>query len=258
LNSRPRFFILDRSPAVGGKYLLSVDDSNHASNVLRLKEGSAVEISDGAGRCFMAEITGIAKKAVEGTDQRAYAAEAEASIGHPPLVQGLLKGRKMDLVIHQAVELGAARIIPLITARSIPILKDHRIRNRTERWQKIARSAAEQSKREIIPRVEMPVSIENLYADYNLKDEIVLVFWEGEKGKSLPLKQGDNSLHTASGVTIIIGPEGGFPAEEIEYLKRHQTIIAGLGPRVLRAETAAVAGLTLVQALVGDLQGERL
>lgn len=253
--SRPRFFILDRSLAVGEKYFLSADDSNHADSVLRLKEGSAVEISNGAGQCFMAEITDIAKKAVEVLIREPRAAKAEPPLSIT-LVQGLLKGRKMDIVVHQAVELGAARIIPLITTRSIPILNDHRIKNRTERWQKIARSAAEQSKREIIPRVEMPVSIENLYAGYNLQDEIVLVFWEGEKRKDLPLKRGDHSLHTASGVTIIIGPEGGFSPEEIESLKRYQTIIAGLGPRVLRAETAAVVGLTLVQALLGDLQGE--
>ena len=113
MNSRPRFFILDRSPAVGGKYLLSVDDSNHASNVLRLKEGSAVEISDGAGRCFMAEITGIAKKAVEVLIREPYAAEAEPPLAIT-LVQGLLKGRKMDPVsythlIHLEVQRGAVR-----------------------------------------------------------------------------------------------------------------------------------------------------
>ena len=173
------------------------------------------------------------------------------------LAQGLLKGRKMDLVVRQAVELGVARIVPLITARSVPALEGQRADTRTERWQKIARSAAQQSRREIIPRVEAPVPLDDFCAGHGSGGGIVLVFWEGKKKKGLLFERNGGSSRGVSRITVVVGPEGGLSVEEIESLKRCDAIIAGLGPRVLRAETAAVVGLALVQALLGDLVGER-
>ena len=256
MHSRPRFFITGKILDVGEKYPLSADDSNHVASVLRLGKGSAVEISDGAGRCFTAEITRMTKKAVEVLIKKPCTKGSEPPLAIT-LAQGLLKGRKMDLVIRQAVELGVARVVPLITARSVPALEGQRANTRTERWQKIARSAAQQSRREIIPRVEAPMRLADFCADHGSEGEIVLVFWEGKKGKGLLFEREGNSSRGVSGMTVVVGPEGGFPAEEIESLRRCHAIIAGLGPRVLRAETAAVVGLALVQALLGDLLGER-
>ncbi len=256
MRSRPRFFITDKILDVGGKYPLSTDDSNHVASVLRLGKGSAVEISDGTGRCFAAEITKMSGKAVEVQIKEPYAASSEPPVAIT-LAQGLLKGRKMDLVVRQAVELGVARIVPLITARSVPALEGQRADTRTERWQKIARSAAQQSRREIIPRVEAPVLLDDFCAGHGSGGGIVLVFWEGKKKKGLLFERNGGSSRGVSRITVVVGPEGGLSVEEIESLKRCDAIIAGLGPRVLRAETAAVVGLALVQALLGDLVGER-
>ncbi len=252
----PRFFIIDKPLTTGQTIRLTTDDSHHAFKVLRLQIGDFVEISDGKGKCFEAEVTDASKVSVEVLIIEQINEKTEPPIDIT-LMQGLLKGRKMDLVVHQAVELGVTRIIPLVTRRSVPVLKDKdNGGGKAGRWQKIAQAAAAQCRRGIIPLVEAPLLLEELDLKYGLKDELILAFWEEGKDKGIPFAK---MKHKNSGISVIVGPEGGFDAIEIEFLKQKGVLVAGLGPRVLRAETAAVVALALVQAGLGDLQkGEAL
>ncbi len=254
----PRFFLTDKKLKTGETEYLTPDDSYHAFKVLRLQKGASVEISDGKGSCYSAEVTDSDKNAVIVLLKQPIDEKPE-----PPfnitLMQGLLKGRKMDMVVRQAVELGVTRIIPLITHRSVPLLKDKDSGGeKSGRWHKIARAAAAQCRRGIIPQVETPVFLEESVLQHDLKNNCFLTFWEEKKDKMIPVANIKKTMHNKSGIAVFVGPEGGFEAEEIELLKKSGAYVAGLGPRVLRAETAAVAAVTLVQAGLGDLQGDNI
>ncbi len=300
MSSWPRFFIWDQNPLqIGNEYCLSAADSHHAFKVLRLQKDHRVEISDGKGNSFQALITSAKKDAVVVylEDNLSRCNEPFAEIN---LIQGLLKGGKMDTVIHQAVELGVARIYPLLTARSVPDLPQNKVDAKIGRWQKIARESAALSKRSVIPKVEYPLSLAQLTANLHPEGELAFVFWEGVKDnkiyfgednadlqpktghpaqppqhtpqdspsrpsqiashlseQSAPRSPSQSTPHPTSSsrppITVIVGPEGGFSAEEVQYLEQHKVRPAGLGPRILRAETAAVVALTLIQSRLGDL-----
>ncbi len=293
MSSWPRFFIWGQHPLqIGSEYSLSAADSYHAFKVLRLRKGHRVEIADGKGNSFQALLTGAKKDEVVVLLLEDNLFQSNEPITEINLVQGLLKGGKMDTVIHQAVELGASRIYPLLTARSVPDLSPKKIDAKIERWQKIAREAAAQSKRSVIPSVEYPLSLTQLVEKHCLEGELTFVFWEGIKDQTInfgidnenpqpktghpaqppqhtpqdspsrspqflsqPSAQSTShpSSSSRSSITVIVGPEGGFSAEEVQYLEQRKVRMAGLGPRILRAETAAVVALTLIQSRLGDL-----
>ena len=246
----PRFFICDLELETNKEYTLSPSDSHHAVKVLRLQEGDEVEVSDGKGRGFAARViaTDTSASRVQVT---APLRESRESPLHVTLVQGLLKGDNMDLVVRQAVELGAHRIIPLVTARSVPRLQRQRTLKKRERWLNVARAAAGQCGRDILPDVEIPVDWSDVEGVLESEETALnLFFWEGEKSQVL---HGPESGITR--IAVFVGPEGGFNREEAGELKSKGVQVAGMGPRILRAETAATAALTLVQLIYGDLGG---
>jgi len=252
LSSTPRYFITGEELAEGVTCQLSAEDSHHAHKVLRLKEGDKIEISDGEGSCYHAAINSATPAAVEAVlKEKCF--EAPEPIKEVILVQGMLKGNKMDTIVHQAVELGVKRIIPLITQRSIPVLQKTKVHQKTERWQKIARAAASQSKRNCLPHVETPAKLEELISGLDFSREIIIAFGEEKKDKESFFLECRELLQNCEKIRVIIGPEGGFSAEEIEFMESHKVKITGMGPRILRAETAAVVGLTLVQNYLGDI-----
>lgn len=252
MSSPTRFFITDQPLSPGGKAVLSPGDSYHAARVMRLRPGDEVEISDGKGNAYKAFMLSVRSDAAEaGIEDPLKSSESPLNI---TLVQSLLKGQKMDLVVRQAVELGVNLIVPLISSRSVPLSEPGRTDSRMERWQKIARSAAAQCRRTVIPSLVPPVSWESFLAQ--LPDQAFnLLFWENSRDNYLsqtlpPSSDPDN-------VRVIVGPEGGFLQEEVDRILRQGAILIGLGPRILRAETAAVAALTAVQLLLGDMGGGR-
>lgn len=161
------------------------------------------------------------------------------------LYQGYLKGDKMDFIIQKAAELGVNEITPLFTKRTIVKLRKEKLSAKVERFKKILEEASKQSKRKIIPNVNMPISL----SDMDLNNTFTLVAYEEEEQsiKEILQKQDIRS------VNIIIGPEGGFEQEEINYLKEKGAISVSIGNRILRAETAALSLLTILQYEKGDL-----
>jgi len=243
---------------------LNADKSHYLISVLRCKKGDVITVIDGKGKTYEAGVAEIAKKHVFINILREMALHTESAL-NLILCQGILKGEKMDMVIQKTTELGIKEIIPLITERCI--VKETR---KVKRWQKIAEESAEQCGRTVIPAVREPVEYRNALCvmsdeykkfllihhdlpitDYGLKG---FIFWEqgGVSLKEAVLKISPLLIHrfTNSPIHLFVGPEGGFTAEEVKLSEEHGLIRTTLGKRVLRAETAAIVSVALVQFLL--------
>lgn len=246
------YFFLEGQALTGDALIaLSEEDINHAYRVLRLKAGDEIAIADGLGQVRRGRVAQSSPREVlVSLHDQLTSPESPLKI---TLFQSLVKGDKMDLIIRQAVELGVHRIVPVITARSIPQREKEKDLKRLQRWRNIVRSASAQCRRAFLAQVE-PV-LEFGSALSCLEGFRTLVPWEEEKAAPLSeiLKQPCPSDRV---ILFFIGPEGGFTSAEIEALRKAGAITVNLGPRIMRSETAAAAVAVMVQAAWGDLSGE--
>ncbi len=227
---------------------LADEDHRYLIRVLRLELGDLVTLFDGSVGEADARITRIGPRAVE------LRVESRRQLGAPDrpalsLIQALAKGEKLDLVVQKATELGVTRILPVTSARSIPQLEAMRAIGRRARWQKIAREAARQCGRTDVPTIEVVTPLATAMHAVS-KDAFRLILWEGARGTKL----GD-LLPSARPpeMVVAVGPEGGFTPGEVEAAKAAGFVPGGLGPRVLRTETAALAILAILQFRLGDM-----
>lgn len=244
------FFFREGIPLkTGAKIALAEEDINHAFRVLRLNPGEEVVIADGRGLAMRGQVAAVSAREI------LVDLKAGEQLYEPPLkiilCPALLKGDKMDLVIRQAVELGVYRIAPLVSARSIVQPARGCYENRLKRWQAIARSSAAQCRRAFLPRVEPLRNLAELIEEARLA--LIVVPWEEERSQPLAALELKEPHKFNQGLFLLIGPEGGFEAQEVEELKRGGAVIVSLGPRIMRSDTAAAAALTLIQASWGDL-----
>ena len=240
----PRFYCSPPLP-LGGSFDLPPDAAHHAARVLRLREGNRVEIFDGLGNeChgIIAELSG--KRVVVG-EIAAGNADRESPLP-VMLAQALSSSEKMDWVIQKATELGVTEIQPLDTERSVARLSAERAAKRLEHWRQVAISACEQCGRNVLPEIHAPLDIMAWLQQMN----------ELSGTKLILLPQGAASLHSLEKpegeVVLLIGAEGGFTQAESDSALRCGFTPIRLGARVLRTETAAVAGLAALQTLWGD------
>jgi len=223
---------------------LTAEARHYLCDVLRLGAGAAVELFDGEGGAWDASLgDDLATLVLAGG--RRVAPRAGAPIA---LVFALAKGEKNDLVVQKATELGAVRVAPFAAARSVVRLGADRARGRAERWRRIAEEAARQCGRSDVPEVAAPASLAAALAA--LPTGVRLLVLHGEGGAPLP----SLPLEGAAGVAAVVGPEGGLTAAELDACRAAGAARASLGPRTLRAETAAIAIVALLQSLVGDLR----
>ncbi|MDA8155760.1 MAG: 16S rRNA (uracil(1498)-N(3))-methyltransferase [Actinomycetota bacterium] len=219
---------------------LTGEDFNYLKNVLRAGTGSKVSLFDGKGNSAQAVITGVyPNRMTVRTESVSASVETESQL-KTVLLQGMLKGQKMDLVVQKAVELGATEIIPVITVRA-----EVRETRKIDRWKKIAQEAAKQCGRTVTPEISGPLAFKDCIKGFPAG----VIFWEGG-GYSLK-KAGIHKTHAE--LAVAIGPEGGFTEDEVSLAKESGFCVCSLGPRILRAETAAIAALALVQYQFGDL-----
>lgn len=229
---------------------LNSDKSHYLISVLRSKKGDRIEVIDGKGKAYEAEIVEISRGNVFVDITGEISADTE-SILNLIICQGILKGEKMDLVIQKATELGVKEIFPIITERCIV-----RETRKTKRWQKIAEEAAEQCGRTVIPEVHEPIDISSLFTVHSLPQMNGFIFWE----EGLPLKeaiinirgQGASFDMLRAPIFLVVGPEGGLTSEEVQLAEGYGLIRASLGKRILRAETAAIVAIALVQGMIED------
>jgi len=215
----------------------------HVSQVLRMRAGEPLVLFNGEGGEYEATIVDIAKRAVRVRIDRCVAADRESPL-RLMLAQCVSKGERMDYTIQKAVELGVHAIVPLLSARSVVKLESERWEKKLEHWQGVIRSACEQAGRTRIPRLDAVCRLDLWLAAAPSGTCLVLA-----PGGARSLKAMTKNMD----VTVLAGPEGGLSAAEVERAVASGFITVGLGPRILRTETAGVAALAALQALWGDL-----
>lgn len=236
-----RFFV---PPFTGETAVVTGQDAHHITRVLRMRVGDELTLCDGAGVDYVCRITSLCDEVVANVLYR-RPSESEPSVA-VTLYQGLPKSEKMDLIVQKCVEIGICRVVPVAMARSIVKLNPAEGEKKRDRWQKIASSAAEQSGRGIVPEVTAPISFKQLLAA--VESENVVTFYEGG-GEPLA----DIVSAETKQLSIVIGPEGGFDADEIERLRAVGARVATLGPRILRCETAPLVALAVIMQLTGNM-----
>lgn len=238
--SAPRFFVPGRATA-GVELALESDDAHHAAHVLRLGPGDQVVVTD-AAQSWDAEIIAVEKNGVRARVLReATERGAELPIAITVL-QALTKGAKFDDVVEKCVELGATRIIPVRCARSYADATS----TRRDRWRRIARAAAMQSRRRIITGVDEPTAWGDAIASLGVP---LLVAWEHAPAGSLATTLSE--LASTNALAIAVGPEGSFTDDEIRMARERGASLVSLGPTILRTETAAAALLAAIASRFG-------
>lgn len=234
-----RFFIA-QSLASGDRVRLEQGDAFHAARVLRLKPGDALEVADSGGKVFRAAVTGV-----DGGVEVEVAGELDRVAPGLALtvVQALPKGRKLDLIVEKLSEVGVARLLPVFSDKSAvkPPLSPEKL----ERWRRIAKAAASQSRRSGIMAVEPPVVLADWLADTRSPPLVLATEREG-------LSLGEAFLGTGA-TTLVVGPEAGFSARELEQLAAAGAHFAGLGRQILRTETAALVASVIIMHRAGVL-----
>ncbi len=226
------------------KIVITGSDVNHIKNVLRMKPGEKIRVSDESGRAYFCHIAELSQEMVTAWIDAKDAQGTELS-NRIYLFQGLPKSDKMELIIQKAVELGAYAVVPVAMKNCVVKLDEKKSKSRTERWQTIAKSAAKQSKRTLIPQVYAPISwAEALSMAQKL--DIVLVPYENERGMAATREMiGD--IQAGRSIGVMIGPEGGFAPEEIKEAEHRAGFFRiSLGRRILRTETAGIAALSML------------
>ena len=218
-------------------------DVNHISNVLRMKQGEEVWISDGGKKEYRCAIEAFS--ADEVLLHIIYAQEPDYELSSRIyLFQGLPKADKMELIIQKSVELGAYEIIPVETKRCVVKLDGKKAAKKVERWQQIAESAAKQSKRMLIPNVHQVLSFKEALK-YAEAMDIRLIPYELAKGMQ-ETKEILAAIEQGQSIGIFIGPEGGFEENEVEAAISEGAKPITLGKRILRTETAGLAILSVL------------
>lgn len=235
----PRFFL--PSPAEKGDRVALESEEAHHARVRRLARGDAVALFDGKGRSYVGTVDRITTKQIEiviSTELPARSGESSLAL---TLAIAMLKSDRFEWAIEKAIELGVARIRPFVSEHSLA----RPSASRQTRWRAIALSAVKQCGRSVVPIIDTPGSFRAVLAD---ADPCRVLCWERATS------DGSTAAATSpSQATLIIGPEGGFSDAEVDHARATGCVIMSLGPRILRAETAAVAALTLCQSWWGDL-----
>jgi 16S rRNA (uracil1498-N3)-methyltransferase len=228
--------------------LLGEEDARHVRRVLRLQPGTAIVVFDGTGAEYEARIDAVEDHQVRIALVRPLVSGSESAL-EITLAQAYLKDKKMDQLARRLTELGVTRWLPFMAKRSIPSPDEKRGQARHQRWQKISQEAVKQCRRSRPMRIEIPVSFAEAM-EISQTCDLKLFFWEGPQTRPLQ-RPADQPLPAK--VFVMIGPEGGFDPAEHRVAQSQGFRMVGMGPRILRAETAAVAACTLVQFLFGDM-----
>ena len=242
---------VDSPVAAGKRVVVEGSAANHIARVLRLRSGDSLTVFDGSGGEFGARIEEFRKETVVVAVEEHRPLDRESPLPLT-LVQGISRGERMDWIIQKATELGASRIVPVFTKRSVVRLDEKQAERKLQHWRAITVAACEQCGRNRIPDLAAPVDFfDMLTGDSSARTD------SAGSTRLLLSPTGDLRIDdlqdVGKGITVLIGPEGG-----LEDVEQEAAVTAGfkavrLGPRVLRTETAAIAALTIIQRYFGDL-----
>ena len=226
---------------IDGKFNITGQDAHHLTKVVRLRPGEKIRVSVADGANYICEVSDYVEK-----DLVASVVEEVSSTELPNkiyLFQALPKGDRMETIIEKCVELGAYEIIPVEMKNCIVKLDDKKKKSKVERYQAIAKSAAEQSKRSIIPNVHTVMTFKEAF-EYAKGLDVLLLPYESKNGMKDTFDM-LSSLNKGESIGVFIGPEGGFAPNEIEMVQDSVKLIS-LGHRILRTDTAAICSLSML------------
>ncbi len=222
---------------------LSGSDVNHMKNVLRMKPGEDVRICDGSGKTYLCCVNRYEEGRAVLDVFRTLDSDTELP-SRIWLFQGLPKGDKMEWIVQKAVELGVYTVVPFAAKRSVVKLDEKKAARKQERWQAIAKSAAEQSGRGIVPKIR---SVRTFEQALELASEldVILIPYELEEGMEGTVRM-IRKIRPGESVGVFIGPEGGFEEAEVERAREAGAFPISLGKRILRTETAGLTALSIL------------
>jgi 16S rRNA (uracil1498-N3)-methyltransferase len=228
--------------------LISKEETHHIMRVMRKKVGDRIELLDGNNHLYLATIEAVEDQKIRASILQTETIDRELA-RKVCLIQGLCKGDKMDYIVQKATELGVHEIHPVSTRRSDVRLNEEKAKKKQDRWQKIAREATKQCRRGIVPVVKPVCTLKDLLSSEGLETSAVLALYEDEETTALRDVLPGIS---AESIYLIVGPEGGFDLEEIEWLQLKGIRSVSLGRRTLRTETAGLLALGCVYYEFGD------
>jgi 16S rRNA (uracil1498-N3)-methyltransferase len=249
-----RRFAIAPERIAGDRVVFDRAETRHMTAVLRLAPGDLVIGADGQGHDYTVRLESLGDAAT-GTILGVSDNRREPPLAIT-LVQSITKGDKMETIVRAVTELGVARVLPAISARTVVRLEPSRWRERSRRWQRIAREAAKQCGRAVVPEVEMPRPLGDWLTATAGQGDLRLCFWEGQAPSLSQTLASLTSLPSTA--LIVVGPEGGLARDEVEAASAVGFRTASLGPRILRSETAGPAIAAILQFRFGDLGGPRL
>ncbi len=241
----PRFFVQSVEPEV---IEITGEDARHIALSLRMKNGESLVLCDGKGR----EATAIIREAypesvtLDVEERKDSAAEPKTKV---TLYQALPKFDKLEYIVQKSVELGVSEIVPVLTSRCISRPDEKTMKKKLERLRKISDEAAKQSGRGILPKIGEMLSFKN--AVLKMKEsETPILFFEHAK---YPIREIMENRKDGS-IAMMVGSEGGFSDDEAKFAEENGVLIASLGPRILRCETAPVAALSAIMYAAGEME----
>jgi 16S rRNA (uracil1498-N3)-methyltransferase len=247
-----RFYI---SPERWSLKPLMLDDSevHHCVDVLRLGVGSRVVVFNGRGSQITGEIATIEKGKVY--LKELLAAKAEPLRCAVTLAQAIPKGKNMDLILQKATELGVAKIVPLVSDRTVVHLEEEELNKKQEKWKQVTIEAAKQSGQDWLPEIAGPITPKQFFAEFDQSELSLIASLQSDARsfKKVLANFHEQYGRRAKSVLILVGPEGDFTPAETSWAKSAGCIPVSLGPIVLRTETAAIYSLSV---LAYELQGE--
>lgn len=263
-----RRFFVEPQQLKQGQVTITGQDAKHLGKVLRLESGDEIQVFDGSGTEYLVKLLEVKPAQAVGQIIEEVKADSEPPI-KVSLVQALPKQGKMELIVQKCTELGVTSIYPLETTRSVVKLAGAKGKEKAERWQKVAIEAVKQCGRSKIPLVFPPQTLDSFLqylSSANNNDlsekgrsqvsKEIIMLWEGEatQGFKQVLNRWEEE-QVKPELFILIGPEGGFAVEEVDKVLAWGGHVAGLGPRILRTETAGLVALSNIMYHLGDLGG---
>lgn len=242
--AKHRFFVSPEQ-LTNGLVRITGEDARQIRVVLRLRPTDEIEVLDGCGNEYDCVLERVDRDAVIARVRRVVPAIGEPPV-HITVVQSLAKGEKVEQVIQHGTEIGVSRFVMVHTERSVLRLDGSRERSRLDRWRRIAKEAAEQAHRARVPAIDGVLSLPG--ALEVLADTALLLLHPTDS--SVPLAEWMRQGSVSVGLSVIVGPEGGFTDEEARLCERHGATAITLMPRILRTETAALVAVS--QILVAE------
>jgi 16S rRNA (uracil1498-N3)-methyltransferase len=224
------------------------NEARHIRRSLRLRAGDQIVVFDGSGKEYEGRIVKEEPTSVVIQVENLLLSPKDSPL-EITLAQSLLKGEKMDYLVQKATELGVGRIIPFFSLRSVPLLERSKKWERHRRWERIAIEASKQCGRGVLPEID-PIRDYSEVLSQAPFESLRLILWE-EEGERLKEVLKESKDH--KGVFFIVGPEGGLSQEEVERSKGMGFIPVYMGQRILRAETASLCMLSIIQYEWGDI-----